>query len=142
MVTHPGKDSYSKEDAAIFILYLLSFILGVLVTLVANRLPVGEITLINVIIAVASALGIASVIGWAFLFLTRVFVINPIREELEDATVKYDGDEMTYQSSDSGDDAEIASEILNQMGYQNTGVADPDSDSPMTTEEDDDDESD
>lgn len=130
--------SVSKQDIAILSLFSFSYLLGAISFWLFISFPLsnGVITLYKIILATAAALSIAFAIGLIFLHLARLFVIDPIREDLDNAMVEFDGESLRYNPETAPDDFEIPQNLLDHMGYANMATTDQEQDGGDLNRED------
>lgn len=137
MVLNSGDLSSDSKDVAMLILFSLSFLLGGITAWILQNVPLisQEITIYRLLIVGAAGLTIISGVIYIFFQLSRIFVINPIREDLQEATVVYDGDSLRYNAEATPDDFSIPGDILQQLGYSNVadGMTEADDDSSEDT---------
>lgn len=111
--------SINRQDIAILALFVLSYFFGVVSTWIVRSVPLteGNITLYKILLGTAALFSISVPIGAVFLFLTRVYVLDPIRRDLEEATVDYDGERLTLSSGGASEDVYLPISSLKELGY-------------------------
>ena len=126
----PNSDSVpvDRQDFTILLFFSISYLLGALSYWVLNSFPLttGELTVYKILLGVAAFASIALVVGYGFLYLISIFVIDPIRKDLQAATASYDAEDL--QGSSGGDSGEIrlslSTDILRDLGYTDVSTDD------------------
>jgi len=131
MSVSDDSDGLTYDKIGVFLLYLFSFLLGVISTWVIVNFPLfrGPITAVKIGQWIVTIVGLASLVAASFSKLTQKFVINPLEERVKETTAERPLSESP-EGSGSNEDLELdtqtrhtVEETLNQLGYDTTSDA-------------------